>query len=204
MRYQCFFTVGFLLSLAACSGNTVKETLGLDHKAPDEYRVVSRPPLSVPPEFSLRPPAAPGDVPAAMAADKQAKSLLTGKPVEESNTFKLKPEGATEVPAKTDAAPAKVSAETNFLQRAGATQVDPDVRTKIEQDKIAAHQTVEEDESWWDTLSILPGKKDSTVDAEKEAERIKENKDEGKSVSDGDTPEVKASDHGILGKILGY
>ena len=41
--------------VVSCSGN-VQDSLGLRRSAPNEFRVVSNPPLSLPPEFSLRPP----------------------------------------------------------------------------------------------------------------------------------------------------
>lgn len=40
--------------LTACS--SVKKTVGLERRAPDEFSVLKRAPLSVPPEFSLRAP----------------------------------------------------------------------------------------------------------------------------------------------------
>lgn len=43
------------LSLAAC-GNSIKEEVGLRRTAPDEFAVVTRAPLSVPPDYTLRPP----------------------------------------------------------------------------------------------------------------------------------------------------
>ncbi len=43
-----------VLSLAACSSAT-KEKLGIAKKAPDEFMVVPRAPLSLPPEYNLRP-----------------------------------------------------------------------------------------------------------------------------------------------------
>ncbi len=43
-----------LFSLCACS-NVTKETLGLGKNAPDEFMVTTRPPLSLPPEYDLRP-----------------------------------------------------------------------------------------------------------------------------------------------------
>src|SRR5579863_4076267 len=42
--------------LSACSGNW-KQTLGLEPTAPDEFAVESRAPLTIPPDFNLRPPA---------------------------------------------------------------------------------------------------------------------------------------------------
>ena len=36
--------------------DTTKEALGLNKKAPDEFSVVTKAPLVLPPEFGLRPP----------------------------------------------------------------------------------------------------------------------------------------------------
>ncbi len=46
--------VCLVLGVAACSGMT-KEKLGLAKKAPNEKLVEQRAPLSLPPEFNLRP-----------------------------------------------------------------------------------------------------------------------------------------------------
>ncbi len=43
-----------IMALSACSG--VKKQLGLTKQSPDEFKVVARAPLSLPPDFSLRPP----------------------------------------------------------------------------------------------------------------------------------------------------
>jgi hypothetical protein len=198
----------FPLFITACSGNDVKDTLGLSKDAPDEYRVVTRPPLSVPPAFELQPPAKPGEISTINTTDKQAKSLLTGKPVEESNVFKLKSENAP-TPVKKSAVPAaKTTPEANFLQKAGAAQADPNVRAAIERDKIAARPAEEdgEERSWWNPRGWFDAEpKDPQVAAQEEAERLKKNKAEGKPVTEGETPSTSSGkDTGVLGKILGY
>ena len=43
-----------VLSLAACS-NVTKEKLGIAQKAPNEFMVAPKAPLSLPPEYDLRP-----------------------------------------------------------------------------------------------------------------------------------------------------
>jgi len=201
MRHLVLPTVLSFLALTACAGNDVKDTLGLTRHAPDEYRVVSRPPLSVPPQFNLRPPATPGDHTNPNAADDQAKSLILGTP--SGNTFALPSASDTQaapVQAKTSAKP---TPETSLLEKAGATNADPNVRTVIEKEKAAAVQ-VQEEKDWWD-LSILPEKKEPTVAAKKEAERLKKNEEEGKPVTEGETPDSSSGrDTGILGNILGY
>ncbi len=44
------------LPLATGGCSNVKETLGLTKQSPDEFKVVSRAPLSMPPDYNLRPP----------------------------------------------------------------------------------------------------------------------------------------------------
>ena len=46
--------VAGVLSLSACSN--ASRTLGLDPAPPDEFTVVSKAPLTIPPDFNLRPP----------------------------------------------------------------------------------------------------------------------------------------------------
>ena len=58
-------------SLAACGG--VERTFGLTREIPDEFTVETRAPLSMPPDYSLRPPspgaARPQEVPSDVAAE---------------------------------------------------------------------------------------------------------------------------------------
>lgn len=174
------------LLLTACSGNTVKTTLGIDRAPPDEFRVVSRPPLSVPPQFTLRPPVTNDETAGQTPASEEAKSLVTGTRL---NTGSSKKTGT--------------HAESQFLKNAGAENADPNVREKIVEDRIAVQQP--EESNWWNPLSWgNNSKKDPLVNAKKEAERIQKNEDEGKPVTEGETPEVKAKDTGVLGRILGY
>ena len=46
--------LSLLVAVAACSGVT-KENLGLSRKSPNEKMVEQREPLSLPPEFDVRP-----------------------------------------------------------------------------------------------------------------------------------------------------
>lgn len=195
-----------LTLLSACASGTVKETLGLSRNSPDEFRVLPRPALSVPPQFGLRPPALPGEVVAngEIPASKQAEALVMGTPIAtQGETFKLNDGGtSTAQPAATSPAiPGKTSAEMQFLQNAGAAQADPSVRTALMQEAIAV-QPQEEESSWW---SIMPASqpKEPIVQPGKEAERIEQNKAQNKPITEGETPEAKPKDRGVLGKILG-
>jgi hypothetical protein len=71
---------GFLL--AGC--NNFKQAIGIEPQAPDEFAVESRAPLTVPPEFDLRPPAPgaprPQDANPAASAQQAMNAAGPGKP----------------------------------------------------------------------------------------------------------------------------
>lgn len=174
--------------LTACSGGDVKSTLGLQHKAPDEFRVVARPPLSVPPEFDLRPPTPGGQGAASITPTRtQAQSIILrgGAPAGDALTQGT---SITAVPAVQVTDP-RSAAESAFLDQTGAQKRDVDIRTRLQQEKISRDEDAEE-KSWYERW--LPrknaSKKEPVVDAKGEAKRIRANKDTGKPVSEGETP----------------
>jgi hypothetical protein len=72
-----------IVLLAGCS-TSVKQAIGLEAQAPDEFAVESRAPLTVPPEFDLRPPAPgaprPQDTSPAASAQQAINAAGPGKP----------------------------------------------------------------------------------------------------------------------------
>ena len=189
MKQWGYVAIVGAFALSACTSNTVKDTLGLNRSAPDEYRVVSRPPLTVPPQFTLRPPAnSDVDVNQPTASEKAKSMVLEGNGNDTKKAGKVK--GTT-------------SAESQFLKNAGADSADPKVRDALVEEHYIK-QEKREDSPWWDIFSGSNEKKDPLVDAKKETDRIEKNQSEGQPVTTGDTPEVKAKDKGVLGKLLGY
>lgn len=190
-----------LVALSACSSSTVKDTLGLYRSAPDEYRVVARPPLSVPPQFGLRPPSNTDLPPGQVKASEQAEAVvLRGEmPSQTGGEAPAKP--AKEGKAKPTAT-RTTSADANFLKKLGADQADPKVRDALVEEQ---YQRIEEKESgsWVDKFDWMNEKGDPLVDAKKEAERIKTNEDTGQPVTEGETPQRSSPETGFLGKILG-
>jgi hypothetical protein len=83
-RVAAVLSVAVVLA-AALTGcdTTVQETLGLGKRAPDEFQVVRRAPLAVPPDYNLRPPGpggASGGGGGGVETDTsdEARELLTG------------------------------------------------------------------------------------------------------------------------------
>jgi hypothetical protein len=70
-----FGLVGVLL-VAACTD--FKKSIGLEPGMPDEFAVESRAPLTIPPEFDLRPPTPGAPRPQEKSADQQAKDVFQG------------------------------------------------------------------------------------------------------------------------------
>ena len=66
-------------ALAACSG-TVQENLGIGKRQPDEFQVVRRAPLVLPPDFNLHPPEPGAPGPVTQDTSAQAEAILTGQP----------------------------------------------------------------------------------------------------------------------------
>ena len=65
------------LGLSACGGDeNLSRTFGLVRDAPDEFRVTTRAPLSMPPEFTLRPPRPGAARPQELSERQQAEQAL--------------------------------------------------------------------------------------------------------------------------------
>src|SRR6516225_263932 len=62
------------LLIAGCTD--FKRTIGLEPTLPDEFAVESRAPLTIPPDFELRPPQPGASRPQEKSADQQAKRLI--------------------------------------------------------------------------------------------------------------------------------
>jgi hypothetical protein len=102
-----------LAALTAGCGNNWRESVGLEVPAPDEFLVVSREPLQLPPSLDTLPPPQPG-APSRVERDPQqrARAALAGT-------------GAA-------AAPAQSAGETALVARAGPA--DPTIRTQLREE----------------------------------------------------------------------
>lgn len=201
---KIFLKLTFLampLLLAACEAGGVRDTLGLNRDAPDEFTVVSRPPLSIPPEFTLRPPK-PGEPPRGISADEQAKSILTGKPVSTRLTDPSKLEEPSVETAVTPVVQSEVlsGGAASLLKRAGADSADDSIREKLNVDEVTPRDVSDAD----NLLDQLTGseKPEPTVDAVKEAERLRANKDENKPVNEGEVPEEGVKKRSLIDRIF--
>src|ERR1700736_6064630 len=70
-----------LIVLTGCGDSSLSRTFGLVRDTPDEFTVVTRAPLSMPPDFSLRPPQPGAPRPQDLSARAQAESALVPESV---------------------------------------------------------------------------------------------------------------------------
>ena len=72
---RCLMAGGSVILLAGCSDGLTR-TFGLTRDAPDEYTVTTRAPLSMPPDYNLRPPRPGAARPQEQSERQQAEEAL--------------------------------------------------------------------------------------------------------------------------------
>ena len=150
------------LVVTGCS-DSFKEQIGLGKRAPDEFRVVSRAPLSLPPDYNLAPPRPGALRPQEGSAQGQAKRAvfnLDGTAGPEKNS-ELEQAGRTD-------------GEMALLSLAGAEKAPDDIRLLLDRE---TRQLNSESEKVVDALIFWKDQPNpnSVVDPAKEAKRIQEN-----------------------------
>ena len=75
---KCAIAAAIMVALSGCADT--RRALGIDKSLPDEFAVISRAPLVMPPDFSLRPPAPGTERPQeGTTADQARRALLSGR-----------------------------------------------------------------------------------------------------------------------------
>src|SRR5437870_11071272 len=96
-RIPLFAVVCLSLSLLLPGCGEFRRAVGMDRVGPDEFAVESRAPLTIPPEFDLRPPQPgaprPQDVTAAERARKVIDTAGPGEPGKQATAAVQLPEG---------------------------------------------------------------------------------------------------------------
>ena len=158
MRKKFSSALFLLVSLTACESYDVKSTLGLKKPSPDEFMVISNPPLSVPPEFNLQQPDT--------IVSAQPNQILQEKAKEPS---------------------AKVAPEDDkFLKEFDKDHPKSQVKSSIDNDLIQNKKAKEERGVIRKTISKMNADSDPTINPVAERDRLKANAEQGKAVNDGD------------------
>ncbi len=186
MRKDIWMAVGVCAAVLLSGCSETKSMLGLEKKAPDEFAVYSRAPLSLPPDFGLRPPEPGTSRPQLVLPRDDARRALAGKDG--------KPQPAPEI----EGASPGIAA---LLKEAGAVETNPNIRAEINRETSILAQ---ESETFADTLIFWrePETPDVVVDPAEEAKRIKEAKALGKPLNEGAVPTITRNEKGLLEGIF--
>ncbi|TPG58135.1 DUF3035 domain-containing protein [Roseomonas nepalensis] len=176
-----------LLLLAACGGDTAR-TLGLTRDAPDEFQVVTRAPLSIPPSMGDLPPPRPGaQRPQEMSARERGETTLA--------PATITGEGREARPSGAEAA---LVAQAG---RASGAQATGNIRRQVDEESLRLdrpQQNVVERLMFWQDAP-RPG---TVLDPQREAQRLRENSALGRSPEAGDTPIIQRRQRGLLDGLL--
>lgn len=148
--------------LVGCSGDT-KSALGLKKSAPDEFMVISNPPLSVPPDFILSNPTEP---------KKEILSQATLEPQKNSKPDKSDQEFLNKLGAKEQATPSGKLVDEEYQQAINKRKEKGFIRK---------------------TVSTFHDESDKVIDPVTEKERIKNNLKEGKPINEGEVQNKSTS-----------
>lgn len=167
MMKRLLFVVCSLAALGACE--KTREQFDFSKTPPDEFAVIKRAPLEMPPHMTALPAPKPGmPRPQELSATQQARSSVIG-------SVAKTPQGATD-------------GEVILLHKAGAASVPADIRAAVDSETA---QIAKEETPTFDRLMGLTGKKVEEhaveVDPVAETNRIKANKAAGKPVTAGET-----------------
>lgn len=162
--------------LVACGGETGR-ILGLEQQKPDEFAVVARAPLSLPPDYGLRPPDPNGRRNQDLTPTLDAQRAVFGETLVQrrSNTEQvLRDQGASR-------------GDMALLKQSGAIDADPGIRQVVDEE---SQRLAAESENFVDDLvfwkeSPEPG---DILDASEERRRIQDNSALGRPITEGQSP----------------
>lgn len=177
------------LGALALGGCSALENIGGGKKvSPDEFKIVSHSPLTMPPNAELRPPRPGEPRPQEVTPADQAKEAL-------SPALAARPQ-RNQVMTGTAQGPGRTSAESALVQKAGGGSADPNIRSRVNQDTKTINDS---DKSFIDSLIFWQDTPPSgvVVDPTKEQQRIRDAQAAGQP-SSGSTPTIKRRQRGLL------
>jgi len=190
---RCFVALG-LVALGGCSAF---ENLGGGKKvSPDEFKIVSHSPLTMPPNAELRPPRPGEPRPQEVTPADQAKEALS--PALAGRT-QQRITGAGGAPPP----PAAAGSEQVLVAKAGQSAgggIDPNIRSRVNQDTKTLNDS---DKSFVDNLIFWQSPQPSgvVIDPTKEQQRLRDAQAAGQPAS-GNPPTITRRKRGILEGIF--
>ncbi len=187
--------------LAGCSDG-LRKTLGLKQTAPDEFKVAKREPLSIPPSLNDLPTPRPGaGRPQATSPRMQAQqALFAGATSGQQGTVAATASGGLSGGSGAASGGRLSDGEQRLLSRANAGAAPENIRQVVAREAEAQAEALRglfDDYIFWRDPE-LPGE---VVDADAEAKRLRDNRAQGRPLTEGEVPIQEREDRGILGDL---
>lgn len=182
---KTFILLVLLITVPMLSGCTSQQSnvFGEEKSAPDEFAVYSRAPLSLPPDFGLRPPKPGASRPQTLMPRNDAKNALLSN----SGTSPVTPSRAV-AETEIDQSPGIVA----LLNSAGADKANPDIRSLVNNETGAISRG--DDESFADNILFWKqstGLKGAVIDPAVEERRMRKKSSSGDVVKENTAPTIK-------------
>lgn len=189
--------IATLLMLAACGRGTVQQALGMGKRSPDEFAVVSRAPLILPPDYGLRPPGAAESRPGVNTPSDRARATLTGEESQQPGAMSQEVVSA----AFDERGDAVSSGERALVAQATTVPVDPEIRRRIAEENM---QLAQVEQALFTRLVKWrqPQTLAVAIDPAAETERLRANRAEGKPPTEGDSPVITQRRQSVLQGFL--
>jgi hypothetical protein len=175
-------TLAGLLALAACTGDNLTRTFGLTRDAPDEFRVTTRAPLSMPPDLTnLRPPAPGTSRPQELTTEQAAEAVLSPDSILTTGD-------------------AQSSAGQQAIVAAAGPAAPRNIRAQVDSESQLDRPSV----SFTDRLMFWqsPPPPGTVVDPARESQRLRQDAALGQSPRTGETPIIQRKRQGLLSSIF--
>lgn len=171
-----------LAALALSGCEDTKRALGINKSIPDEFAVIRRAPLVMPPDYNLRPPAPGSERPQEGTTADQARNALIGR--NRINGYRVRGFSPGEV---------------ELLAQAGADQIIPGIRDTLDRETSAF---AKESDSFTDRL-VFWGDDNrqlgTPIDPVAEQKRLNENLALGRDANEGPIPVITKGGGSLLG-----
>jgi predicted small secreted protein len=206
MRHQAAVVAAALAVSALLGGcGQIRGALGYDKDAPDEFQVVARAPLALPPNYDLRPPEPGTARPQELSpTDAAAQRILGRRAAPQATTSTSSVFGTSMSGPTVQAAPrAPVSSggASALRDQLQLNQADPNIRQLVNKETASF---VYEEQYPIDKVLFWRDKPEPGVllDATKESKRLRENSALGQPVDTGETPTIERKRGGFLSGLF--
>ena len=178
LRLAPVLLLGAAVPLSGCgSGDNLARNFGFVRDAPDEFTVTTQAPLSMPPDFSLRPP-------------------LPGAPRPQTRSERLAAEEALNPQVALAAPQAAITPGQQALIAQAGGSAPANIRSEVDRQAAADRPS----QNFIDRLMFwrAPRQPGEVVDARQESERLRRDAALGQSPASGPTPIIQNKPKGLL------